>query len=377
MSVIDVIVIGFVVLLGAAGAARGFVDQAVSLVGLTAGAVAGSRLAPELLPDGDASPWLPLAALGGAVAGALVVRAVLARLAAPLARRVVRGPLRGLDALGGAALGAALAVAVAWLVAAAALFQPGEAARAQVQRSSVLRALVAAVPPDSVLGALYRLDPRPLIPGLPLPAPPVDPGLLDLPGARDVAGSVVVVTGRSCGVPIAGSGWVARDGLVVTNVHVVAGQRSSQVHAPGRTGLRGVPVYADAQNDVAVLSVPGLDVPALPLAPASAGPRPVLIWGYPHGGPLRAGPGSVGAAATVLAAGAHGGAPRPRAVVPLRGALAPGSSGGPAIDRSGRVAAMVFGLRAGGGGVGVPVAPIERALAAPRAGVADTGPCAR
>jgi uncharacterized membrane protein required for colicin V production len=261
MSPVDAVVIALALLLAATGAARGFTDQAVALVGLGAGALAGSRLAPGLLEDGDASPWLPLVALGGAVIGALVVHAILARLAAPLARRVTRGPGRVADATGGAVLGAALAVALAWLVAAAATFQPDEDLRRHIRDSAVMRALVEAVPPDRVLGALYRLDPWPLLPGLPLPAPPADPGLVDAPAVRGAGASVVLVTGRACGVPIAGSGWVARDDLVVTNVHVVAGQDAPRVQIQGGASLEARPVHIDPGEDIALLAVPGLDAP--------------------------------------------------------------------------------------------------------------------
>ena len=47
---------------------------------------------------------------------------------------------------------------------------------------------------------------------------------------------------------------------------------------------------------------------------------------------------------------------RPRVVVPLRGVVQPGESGGPVVDRRGRVVAMIFGgTRDGKGGYAVPV----------------------
>ena len=35
--------------------------------------------------------------------------------------------------------------------------------------------------------------------------------------------------GTACGLGVEGSGWVAGDGLVVTNAHVVAGQDDTRV----------------------------------------------------------------------------------------------------------------------------------------------------
>jgi S1-C subfamily serine protease len=62
-------------------------------------------------------------------------------------------------------------------------------------------------------------------------------------------------------------------------------------------------------------------------------------------------------------------------VVPIRGTILHGDSGGPAIDRGGRVVAMMFAAAdGGGGGYGVPVSDVIRGIAAQHAG-ADTGPC--
>jgi S1-C subfamily serine protease len=52
-----------------------------------------------------------------------------------------------------------------------------------------------------------------------------------------------------------------------------------------------------------------------------------------------------------------------------------GDSGGPVVDRSGHVVAMMFAAtEAGGGGFGVSMDDIRNALASPERR-ADTGPC--
>jgi S1-C subfamily serine protease len=62
-------------------------------------------------------------------------------------------------------------------------------------------------------------------------------------------------------------------------------------------------------------------------------------------------------------------------VVPIRGTILHGDSGGPAIDRAGRVVAMMFAAAdGGGGGYGVPVSDVLRGVGAQHAS-ADTGPC--
>ena len=75
---------------------------------------------------------------------------------------------------------------------------------------------------------------------------------------------------------------------------------------------------------------------------------------------------------------AYGLGPVRRRIVPLRGTVRSGNSGGPMVDANGRVVTTVFAATVGGtrhGGYGVPNSIVRRDL--DRAGVAvSTGPCA-
>lgn len=379
MTVLDVIVLCWIALWAAVGASRGMAEQVLSLGGLALGALAGSRLAPVILPDGSDSVWVPVVALGGAVAGALVVSAAVVGVARPLLRRLGRGPLRTADQGGGAIVGAALGLALAWLVAAAALYQPGDrygsGLREQIQRSAVLRAALGTVPPDAVLGALARLDP---FPAIPIPAgtlPDPDPASLRLPGVRAASAAVVEVRGRACGVARQGTGWAVGPDLVATNAHVIAGQADTAVRDASGRVRDAEAVYVDGLNDVALLSVPGLGLPVLPLGEPPGAPEPVVLMGHPSGGPLRAVAGTAAPPRTVVTRDAYGGGPVPRRVVVMRGNLGPGSSGGPVIDGDGEVVAMIFGGTPGDeAGAAVPADLVARGLAGPLRPV-GTGPC--
>lgn len=378
MSALDWLLVAWVAVWALLGAARGMTEQVLSLAGLAAGAAAGSRVAPLLLPDGRESLWLPLVALATAIAGAIIAQWLLLRLAAPLRRLVGRHPLRAADQAGGLVVGAGIGLALAWLAGAVALYQPGDRAagiRDQVQGSSILSAALRALPPDEVLGALARIDPFPLIP-LPAAAlPPPDASVLADPVALRARGAVVQIRGRACGLVKQGSGWVAADGLVATNAHVIAGEDDTRVIAPGGAALAAQPVYVDARNDVALLRVPGLDLRPLRLGDAPDAAESVVLMGYPNGGPLVAEAATAAPPRTVIAPGADGRDPGPRSVVVTRGTLGPGSSGGPVVGRDGQVTAMIFGgSEDGASGAAVPPAPIRRALRAPLAPV-DAGPC--
>ncbi|MGH2996944.1 MAG: trypsin-like peptidase domain-containing protein, partial [Gaiellaceae bacterium] len=223
--------------------------------------------------------------------------------------------------------------------------------------------------------ALNRFDPLPLLPGISEELPKPDPSVLRSKGARAAMAGVVKIHGSSCGVGVQGSGWVVRRALVATNAHVVAGQTDTQVLAPNGQTLAGRVVYVDATNDVALLRVRGLRT--APLAPDGSVdlPQPVALVGYPRNGPLTSSAGTAGEARTVLAPDAYRRRVRPRVVVPLRGAVEPGESGGPVVDRRGAVLAMIFGgTRSGRGGYAVPVDLVLRGLSKAR-GAANPGPC--
>jgi S1-C subfamily serine protease len=191
---------------------------------------------------------------------------------------------------------------------------------------------------------------------------------------RRASASVVRVLGTACGLAIEGSGWVAEPDLVVTNAHVVAGESDTTVQVRGRSpSLPARPIAFDPTDDVAVLRVTGLGLPALRRVPDPPAGRGGAILGYPENGPLDARPGRIGRTQTVLTEDAYGRGPVPRLLTPLRGLVRPGNSGGPLVDASGHVLTTVFAGTVGGrqrGGYGVANATVGQVLAQARARVA-------
>jgi S1-C subfamily serine protease len=378
LTVVDWVALAVIVLSALSGWRRGLIASALSLAGLVAGAYLGSRIAPHLLHRGAGSQWTPVASLVGALLGATILQ-MLAGLAGSVARGGLRlTPFRLLDSVGGLVFGVLTGVAFVWVASAVALFLPGQTQlRHEVQRSAIVRRLNEQVPPRRLLHFLARIDPFPSIAGPAAPDLPPDSSVLRDPVVRRASASVARVVGTACGVGVEGTGWFARNGLVVTAAHVVAGESDTRVQVPGHDGL--FPAHAvafDPRNDIAVLRVEGVQAPALPLAEPRDG-APVAIVGYPENGPLTSTPGRIGRTATVLTEDAYGHGPVPRSITAVAGKVRHGNSGGPAIDRNGSVEGTVFAARVGSaGGYAVPTALVRRALARSAQDEVSTGGCA-
>ncbi len=368
MSRLDWIILAFALILAAFGFRQGFIVGMLSFAGFVLGAFLGSRLAPLVLPQGSASPYAPAFGLGGALLLGGLFASGMEGLGFRLRRAVILPGLGALDGVLGAALGAALGLGIVWIAAAVLAQAPAaESLRADIQGSAILRRLNALLPPTGpILNALARLDRLPSISG---PAPDVAPPLRRIAGAlavRRASHSVVRVIGTACGLAIEGSGWVAGPEEVVTNAHVVAGERDTAVEVAGKAPSMPARVLLfDPTDDVAVLAVHGLQAPALGLLASPAAGIPGAILGYPENGPLDAEPARIGRTQRVITQDAYGRGPVARLLTPLRGRVRAGNSGGPVVDSAGRVLTTVFaGTVSGGprGGYGVANATVSAAL---------------
>lgn len=383
MTTVDWIIVVFAILLAANGLRQGFIVGALQLVGFGAGAFLGARIGPLVLSEGAQSPYAPLFALGGAMVLGTLCAAALEFAGAAIKTAVPLPGLHLVDSGLGAVLGAVLALGLAWIVGTVLLQTPGIGLRRDIQRSQIMGALNDVMPPSGfILNALARFDPLPQIdgPGTDGVAAPTSRIGRD-PEVRAVAGSVVRVLGTACGLGIEGSGWVAGDGLVVTNAHVVAGEEDTVVLVGGggdRLDARAVAF--DPRNDIAVLRVSGLGAPALPLASRTPAGRAAAILGFPENGPYDVRAARLGETREVLSQDAYGNGPVQRDVLTFRGLVRSGNSGGPLVDGSGRVVGTIFASAVGRGpkgGYAVPNSIVRQRIAGAGSGRVSTGPCAR
>jgi Trypsin-like peptidase domain/Colicin V production protein len=382
VTTVDWIIVAFTLVMALWGWAQGLVVGAMSLAGFTAGGFLGSRLAPLLLHGGSSSPYAPLITLVAAVTLGGVLATLLETLGFGLRRRM--GPTLGrLDGVGGAVLVACFGLGLVWVAGAVALQTPGaRELRRDIQRSTILQALNDALPPSGpILNALARFDPLPSVNGPDADVPAPDSRVARDPQVRAAGRSVVRVLGTACGLGVQGSGWVAGDGIVVTNAHVVAGEDDTTVQAEGQgPHLSATAIWFDSRNDIALLRVRGLSgIRPLSLRGDASTGTTAAVLGFPHNGPYDVEPARLGPTTTALSDDAYGRGPVRRAISAFRGLVRSGNSGGPVVDSAGRVVATVFAASIGGPrrtGFGVPDSIVSGALSRAR-GAVDTGPCAR
>ncbi|HEX3512275.1 MAG TPA: MarP family serine protease [Solirubrobacteraceae bacterium] len=372
MTQLDWLIVAFAAVLAVLGFRQGLFLGLLSFGGFALGAFLGTRLGPLLLPRGSSSPYAPAFGLFGALLAGAVLASGFEGLGLRVRRAVVLPGLGALDGALGAVFGAAIALGIVWIAAAVAAQAPGDAQlRADIQESVILRRLNEILPPTGgILNALSRLDPLPSITGPSPDVPAPEPAVAHAPGVQRDSRSVVRVLGTACGLAIEGSGWAAGSDMVVTNAHVVAGEQDTSVEIGGDApALPARTLVFDPRNDIAVLQVAHLALPALQLAGEAASGTSGAILGYPENGPYDVQVGRIGRTQQVLTDDAYGRGPVTRLLTPLRGLVRPGNSGGPLVSASGEVLTTVFAGTVGQtprGGYGVANATVSEELATAR-----------
>jgi serine protease Do len=149
----------------------------------------------------------------------------------------------------------------------------------------------------------------------------------------DTAGSAVVGIGQRT----RGSGVVISEGRVLTNAHNLRGDEVTVSFRDGRS-IRGKVIGVDGDGDLAVIDVETTG--SAPLAWSDADPRVGdVVFGLAasHGGPARVTAGTISA---VERSFRGPGGTRIGGSLEHTAPLAPGSSGGPLVDGSGRILAL-------------------------------------
>lgn len=295
------------------------------------------------------------------------------------------GPVRRWDKVAGAVAAPLAVIMGMWLLVLPPLGEVTGSLSGLTRHSALARAIDTAFPePPETSQALRRLAgpvgaPHVfdgLIPALDTGPPPTESGLGPLVVAR-VSASTVKVEGVACRFERDGSGFAVAPDLVVTNAHVVAGQRRTSVVRPDGRRLPAEVVVFDPARDLALLEVPGLAQAPLPLATAKVGTT-AAVFGHPDGQtPLEISPAAIRQQVNALGRDLYELGVTRRAVYVLAADLAPGDSGGALVDADGQVVGVAFAISRDNASTAyaLAVAELRDVLAAERQVPAGTGPC--
>ncbi len=352
---LDIAVIGVALIAAISGWRSGALGSLMSFVGVILGAIAGVMLAPHVVSHIHSPRAKLFAALFlilalvviGEVAGVVLGRAV---------RGSIRnGPIRAVDSIVGVALQLVVVFVAAWLLASP-LTSSDQLNLAAAVRGSKVVAEVDKYAPEWLRTVPKRMSALLSTSGLPdvlepfgrTPIQNVDPPDASLADSLVVAQarpSVVKIRGvaTSCQKVLEGTGFVIAPNKVMSNAHVVAGSDSVTVEAEGKKYDATVVSY-DPNADISILDVPNLPQQPLVFAdePAKSGTDAVVL-GYPGGGDFVASPARVREIIELSGPDIYKTTTVNREVYTIRGLVRQGNSGGPMINRSGKVIGVVFG----------------------------------
>jgi S1-C subfamily serine protease len=388
VNLLDLVIVVAAVAAAVGGYRLGFLARATSWIGLGVGLFLGARFLPaaiRLFEGPDPTSKLLVAAIvliGGAFAG----QALGLVIGSAMGRSLPHGPARTFDRVIGGGVGTLGVLVSVWLLLPAVADVPGEISRQA--RGSVLARLIdgtAPRPPDT-LQALRRLVGETNFPRVfnslqPTPQagpPPASTGLSQAVLDR-VSGATVQVTGEACNRVQEGSGFAAGPDTVVTNAHVVAGERSTTVIRHDGRKLRATVQYFDPDRDLAVLRVAGLGQQPLGITSARVGQRGA-VFGHPGGQTnLRVAPAGIRQRVDAVGRDLYDSHNTRRDVFILASDLRPGDSGGALVNTEGAVVGVAFAIAPDRPGTAYALTSREltAALRAPRQPTASTGRCLR
>lgn len=351
-NTIDGIYAVIIVLAAYAGWYRGCIGSVLGFLGSSIALILGTNIIPFLINkfhhDFEKSLSVPNAFLA-----AYVVLFILGYVVGAVVNRIIRGTRQGgilgiADHLSGAAIHGALAVVVLWLslpIVGAVLPQSkpliyqsffhrwGESHAPQWLQEMPVRL-------QKSLDTFYRnTASRYSVSGA-----GTSPQFRANSRQYAASKSVVKIEAHApeCHKDMDGSGFIFDEHLIFTNAHVVAGA-STIVVEDNDTPSNGVVVYFDPYLDVAVIYDEVIEEPALELGTVPPTPATPVAIGYPRGGNLTLIPQIFSQKTRIRSLNIYGAEETERLVQIFHGTIEPGSSGGPVVNSTGQVVAMIFG----------------------------------
>jgi S1-C subfamily serine protease len=374
-DVLDLLLLVVVAAFAVSGYRQGFIVGILSFFGFVGGALLGAEFGPDIahaLVGGQTQQDIVAVIL--LVSFAVIGQFVASALGAAMRSTVTWRSATVLDSIGGSLVSIVSVLLIAWVVGSVLNGSPFPVVDQQVNNSLVLKTLDRFMPqPAKTTFSDFRrlLDSNStyaeVFSGigedriLAVPAP--DPAVLRSPGYQAARASVVKVQGiaPSCGKEIEGSGFVISHDHILTNAHVVAGVTQHQtVTTPDGLQLPAVVVFYDPQVDVAVLYVPGLNLPVLNFGPEADVGDDAVVAGYPlDATSLQQAPARIGNIQDAVGPNIYQTTTVNRQIYEIRALVEEGNSGGPLLSPSGEVDGVVFAAAVGQANTGFALTGAE------------------
>ncbi|WP_406673774.1 MarP family serine protease [Nonomuraea sp. N2-4H] len=174
---------------------------------------------------------------------------------------------------------------------------------------------------------------------------PPDQSVLQGAELRRARRAIVKVQGNaeSCNKHIEGTGFVYAPGRIMTNAHVVAGvTRNLEVIDASDNRHTATVVRYNPRRDIAILYVPGLDLPQLAFDGDGSRGDSAIVAGFPKGKGFTAEPARIGGQLDAEGPDIYRDTTVRRKVYVIRGQVLPGNSGGPLLTPEGKVYGVIF-----------------------------------
>lgn len=372
-SPLDIIIPIILVLYFLMGIRSGFFTTLGTFLGLALGVCAAAWLVPLAVSAVDPQ-WMLITAVG-----LLLLCLVLGQWLGVIAGRSIRKvtdftPLKGAERFFGGVLNVAACAFVMVVIALSMRTVPIPSINTALGESKTLSWMVESTPSvvkdriDSVRNDVLTAGNIPEVKQLLYPETSAPTEQIETNELENASSSVVQILGAAekCGYISTGSGFVAEQGLVVTNSHVLSGVSSPTVQdARGRT-YPGVVVYNDPVQDLAFISVQQLPLNPLTIGTENAASGDtVTFMGYPKGGPFSAKPATVQGVGNIQTVDSETGKPNPnRQVYQIAADVQHGNSGGPILTSDGTVVGVVFAKATEGQtGYAITANTLQQALA--------------
>jgi len=347
---VDLVLLVAVVAAAVHGLRLGALVQVFTFGGFWLGLVLGTLLSIALVSSLHPGPVKSIVALVVVLGGASLL-GVGGRIVGGWSNVALRRHhLGGLDSGLGVAVAVVAVLLSAWVLGSVLSQSRYTWLGTAISRSDVLRTVDQVMPPvpsvfahvqaflsaEGVPPVFAQLPPQLVSP---VPTPTTGQASAIAAGAE---GSTVKVIGGACGVAQEGTAFVVKPGVVLTNAHVIAGERSPGIVVNGVL-FPATPIFFDPNLDIALLrtSAPLGKPLTIDSSRVGRGTQGAIV-GYPQNGPLTVTPAAVATKLSAASRNIYNQGLVTKEVYEVDGVVLPGNSGSPLVARNGEVIGVIF-----------------------------------